>query len=65
VEYAELEALDISNIHEPGAEEALAKQVVGFINKNGRPLHVSCDLRLVDAARGAQIDHHHHQASST
>jgi hypothetical protein len=37
VEYVELEALDISNIHEPGAEEALAKQVVGFINKNGEP----------------------------
>jgi isopenicillin N synthase-like dioxygenase len=35
VAYVELEALDISNIHDTGAEEALAKQVVGFINKNG------------------------------
>jgi hypothetical protein len=35
VAYVELEALDISNIHKPGAEEASAKQVVGFINKNG------------------------------
>lgn len=33
--YVELEALDISSIHEPGAEEALAKQIVGFINQNG------------------------------
>lgn len=37
MDYADLEALDISNIHEPGVEEALAKQVLGFINKNGKP----------------------------
>ena len=33
--YVELEALDISNIHSSGVEDALANQVVGFINKNG------------------------------
>ena len=33
--YVELEALDISNMHSPGVEGALANQVVGFINKDG------------------------------
>ncbi|KAL7622582.1 putative flavonol synthase [Parahypoxylon ruwenzoriense] len=35
LEYAELEALDISKLNEPGGKEALAEQVLRFINKNG------------------------------
>lgn len=35
VDYADLEALDISKLDEPGGKEALAKQVLSFINKNG------------------------------
>lgn len=35
VEYAELEALDISKLDQPGGKQALAEQVLKFINKNG------------------------------
>lgn len=35
LEYADLEALDISKLDQPGGKEALAAQVLGFINKNG------------------------------
>ncbi|KAF4119888.1 2OG-Fe(II) oxygenase family, partial [Geosmithia morbida] len=34
VEYADLEALDISRLNEPGGKEALAAQVLSFINRN-------------------------------
>jgi hypothetical protein len=44
VAYVELEALDISNIHDPSAEEALAKQIVSFINKNGTPSNTVLSL---------------------
>ena len=47
VSYVQLEALDISNIHAPGVEEALAKQVVGFINKNGMPVNAVLPLRSI------------------
>lgn len=39
VEYADLEALDISKLDQPGGKEALAAQVLGFINKNGQHEH--------------------------
>jgi len=51
VAYVELEALDISNIHKPGAEEALAKQIVGFINKNGNAVKAFCFCDLSIAAQ--------------
>lgn len=35
MDYAGLEALDISKLKEPGGKEALAAQVLGFINDNG------------------------------
>ncbi|KAI1205558.1 putative 1-aminocyclopropane-1-carboxylate oxidase [Annulohypoxylon truncatum] len=35
LEYAELEALDISKLDQPGGKQALAEQVLKFINKNG------------------------------
>ncbi|KAI2627045.1 putative 1-aminocyclopropane-1-carboxylate oxidase [Hypomontagnella submonticulosa] len=35
LEYAELEALDISKLNQEGGKQALAKQVLKFINKNG------------------------------
>ncbi|KAK7749693.1 putative flavonol synthase [Cytospora paraplurivora] len=35
VEYAGLEALDISKLNQSGGKQALAEQVLGFINKNG------------------------------
>ncbi|ROW02749.1 hypothetical protein VSDG_01709 [Cytospora chrysosperma] len=35
LEYADLEALDISKLSQPGGKQTLAKQVVSFINKNG------------------------------
>jgi len=36
VDYADLEVLDISNVDQPEAKTTLAKQVLSFINKNGR-----------------------------
>lgn len=36
VEWADLEALDISKLEQPGGKEALATQVLNFIDKNGR-----------------------------
>ncbi|KUI61168.1 hypothetical protein VP1G_08361 [Cytospora mali] len=35
LEYADLEALDISKLNQPGGKQALAEQVLSFINKNG------------------------------
>ena len=35
VEYADLEALDISKLDQPGGKQALAEQLLSFINKNG------------------------------
>lgn len=35
VEYADLEALDISKWNQPGGKQELSEQVLGFINKNG------------------------------
>ncbi|KAL1962661.1 hypothetical protein VTN77DRAFT_9295 [Rasamsonia byssochlamydoides] len=35
LDWAELEALDISRLDEPGGKEALAEQVLRFINENG------------------------------
>lgn len=35
MDYADLEALDISRLNQPGGKQALAEQVLGFINKNG------------------------------
>lgn len=35
VEYADLEALNISKLDQPGGKESLANQVLHFINKNG------------------------------
>lgn len=35
VEYADLEALDISKLDQPGGKQILAEQVLSFINKNG------------------------------
>jgi hypothetical protein len=35
VDWVELEALDISRLDEPGGKDALAKQVLNFINTNG------------------------------
>ncbi|PSR94354.1 putative 1-aminocyclopropane-1-carboxylate oxidase [Coniella lustricola] len=35
LDYADLEALDISKLNQEGGKEELAKQVLGFINKNG------------------------------
>ncbi|KAH9904412.1 putative 1-aminocyclopropane-1-carboxylate oxidase [Xylariomycetidae sp. FL2044] len=35
LEYAELEALDISKLDQPGGKDLLAQQVLGFINKKG------------------------------
>lgn len=35
VDYADLEALDISKWSQPGGKQALAEQVLSFINKNG------------------------------
>lgn len=35
VEYADLEALDISKLDQPGGKQVLAAQVLSFINKNG------------------------------
>jgi len=36
VDYADLEVLDISNVDHPEAKSALAKQVLSFIDKNGK-----------------------------
>lgn len=41
VEYADLEALDISKLDQPGGKQALAEQVLSFINKNGSLQHGS------------------------
>lgn len=38
VDYADLEALDISKLNQAGGRQALAEQVLGFINKNGNHL---------------------------
>lgn len=35
MDFADLEALDISRLNQPGGKQALAEQVLGFINKNG------------------------------
>lgn len=35
VDYADLEALDLSKLDQPGGKQALAEQVLSFINKNG------------------------------
>lgn len=35
MEYADLEALDISKLDQPGGKQALAEQVLSFIHKNG------------------------------
>jgi hypothetical protein len=35
VEYADLAYLDISKLDQPGGKEALAQQVLSFINTNG------------------------------
>lgn len=35
LDYADLEALDISQLSEPGGKEKLAAQVLNFIDKNG------------------------------
>jgi hypothetical protein len=35
VDWAELEALDISLLEQPGGKQALASQVLNFINNNG------------------------------
>lgn len=35
VEYADLEALDISKLEQPGGKQILAEQVLSFINENG------------------------------
>ena len=53
VPYVQLEALDISNIQEPGVEEALAKQVVGFINKNGTSVNTVLPLRTTQRPRSS------------
>lgn len=42
VEYADLEALDISKLDQPGGKQALAEQVLSFINKNGSLQHGPC-----------------------
>lgn len=41
MEYADLEALDISKLGQPGGKQALAEQVLSFINKNGSLQHDS------------------------
>jgi hypothetical protein len=38
VEWADLEALDLSKFDQPGGRRALASQVLTFIDKNGIPL---------------------------
>lgn len=35
MDYADVEALDLSKLDQPGGKQALAEQVLGFINKNG------------------------------
>jgi len=35
VEWADLEALDISKLEQPGGKQELASQVLSFIDKNG------------------------------
>lgn len=47
--YADLEALDTSKLDETGGKEALAKQVVNFIDKNGN------DQSLLNLARIADM----------
>lgn len=45
VDWAELEALDISQLDQPGGKEALAAQVLRFINKKGR-CHPSQSVKI-------------------
>jgi hypothetical protein len=35
VEYADLDALDISRLNDPQGKQELASQVLSFVNKNG------------------------------
>jgi hypothetical protein len=39
VDWASLEALDLSLLSRPGGKQALAEQVLSFINKNGTWAH--------------------------
>lgn len=45
MDWADLEALDISKINDPNGIQELAEQVLGFINKNGRLPQSDAQLR--------------------